>query len=285
MTEHNKVIAYYRVSTTMQGESGLGLEAQQSAVHKYCEDNDYEIVKEYTEVESGGKEDRKILAEALEEVDRIKCSFMVAKLDRFSRVMLQSVKIRKKLGDRFIALDQVNSNDFMYNIYAAVAEQERQLISDRVKAAIQAKKDRNQLVGRKPGQPRDCDKRVIENLTKYNAEFHKELLEKARPILEKYKYKSIKKQVEKIGEAGIRTKMGTVPKDTTVKKWRRELGISCVSKYNLESKIEETKTEEVMEDNKKKDDLVDMLKDYSPEQLVELMSLLGNKKDSNNVKK
>src|SRR5687768_4307650 len=81
-----KYVAYYRVSTVKQGQSGLGLEAQKTIVRKFtgCEDGSC-IEKEYTEIESGKKSDRAILVQALAYCKQNKCTLVIAKLDRLSR--------------------------------------------------------------------------------------------------------------------------------------------------------------------------------------------------------
>ena len=78
-------IAYYRVSTTRQGESGLGLEAQREAVTQFIKTNEGTVANEYIEIESGKKKDRPRLLEAISQCKKQKATLIIAKLDRLAR--------------------------------------------------------------------------------------------------------------------------------------------------------------------------------------------------------
>ena len=78
-------VAYYRVSTDKQGRSGLGLEAQRKAVTEYLDGGEWELVAEFTEIESGKKSDRPELAKALAACKRLKATLVIARLDRLAR--------------------------------------------------------------------------------------------------------------------------------------------------------------------------------------------------------
>ena len=82
---HGKFVAYYRVSTDKQGKSGLGLEAQRKAVADYLNGGDWELVAEFTEIESGKRSDRPELAKALAACKRRKATLVIARLDRLAR--------------------------------------------------------------------------------------------------------------------------------------------------------------------------------------------------------
>lgn len=129
-------VAYYRVSTQMQGKSGLGLEAQRIEVEKKTTDG--HVIAEYTEIESGKRDDRPQLALALEYAKANDATLVIAKLDRLSRDLHFLTGFIKK-GVPFIACDLPHANKFTLHIMGAVAEQERDFISERTKAAIQAK--------------------------------------------------------------------------------------------------------------------------------------------------
>jgi DNA invertase Pin-like site-specific DNA recombinase len=129
-------VAYYRVSTQMQGKSGLGLEAQRIEVEKKTTDG--QVIAEYTEIESGKRDDRPQLALALEFAKANDATLVIAKLDRLSRDLHFLTGFIKK-GVPFIACDLPHANKFTLHIMGAVAEQERDFISERTKAAIQAK--------------------------------------------------------------------------------------------------------------------------------------------------
>jgi DNA invertase Pin-like site-specific DNA recombinase len=144
-------IAYCRVSTQRQGRSGLGLEAQEAAIDRFCATEGFEVLARFVEVETGkgadALEKRPQLAAALEAARKAKCPVIVAKLDRLSRdvafiagLMAQRVP--------FIVCDLgSNADPFMLHIYAALAEQERRMISTRTKVALSAAKARGVQLG------------------------------------------------------------------------------------------------------------------------------------------
>lgn len=141
-----KIVAYYRVSTAKQGQSGLGLEGQQSAVEAYCRQHGATIVKSYTEVESGKRADRPELAKALGHARLAGATLVVAKLDRLAR----NVAFLSALMDtdvQFVACDNEHANRLTLHILSAVAEAEAKAISDRTKTALQAAKARGVALG------------------------------------------------------------------------------------------------------------------------------------------
>ena len=147
----SRAIAYLRVSTQKQGRSGLGLDAQRAAIARFSESEGWEIVEELVEVESGKGADaissRPILGEALAKAKKLKLPIVVAKLDRLSRdvafisgLMAQRVKfVVTELG--------ADTDPFLLHLYAALAEKERSLISERTKAAMAAAKARGAVFG------------------------------------------------------------------------------------------------------------------------------------------
>src|SRR5262252_7090082 len=141
-----RFVAYYRVSTDRQGKSGLGLEAQQMAVREYLNGGAWELVGEFTEIESGKHADRPQLAVAIETCRRQKAALVIAKLDRLSR-NLAFVAALMESGVEFTAVDNPHANKLTVHILAAVAEHEREMISERTKAALQAAKARGVRLG------------------------------------------------------------------------------------------------------------------------------------------
>jgi DNA invertase Pin-like site-specific DNA recombinase len=144
-------IAYIRVSTQRQGRSGLGLEAQQSALARFAVAEGFEMKGEFIEVETGKGADaltrRPKLAAALEAARIAKCPVIVAKLDRLSRDVAFIAGLMAQ-GVPFIVTDLgANADPFMLHIYAALAEQERRMISTRTKAALGAAKARGVQLG------------------------------------------------------------------------------------------------------------------------------------------
>ncbi len=141
----SKFIAYYRVSTKRQGDSGLGLDAQRHAVLGYLGD-DVTPLAEYTDVESGKDDARPELAKALDHAKRAKAILVIAKLDRLSR-RVSFVSRLMESGVRFVAVDNPSANELTVNILAAVAQEERRLISQRTRVALEAAKRRGVVLG------------------------------------------------------------------------------------------------------------------------------------------
>lgn len=138
-------MAYYRVSTVRQGESGLGLEAQRSAVETFLRGRG-DILAEFVEVESGKKVCRPQLDEALKLCQKTKATLVIAKLDRLARnVHFISGLLKSKT--EFVAVDAPDRDPFMLHIQAAFAEEEARRISERTKAALAAAKARGIDVG------------------------------------------------------------------------------------------------------------------------------------------
>ena len=133
-------IVYYRVSTKRQGTSGLGLDAQRDAVLNYIQRTNSRVVEEYTEIESGKCSDRVQLNAAIKRVQVLGCKLLIAKLDRLSRD-LNFITELSKSGVQFVCADMPEANKLTINLLACIAENERDLISQRTKAALcQAKK-------------------------------------------------------------------------------------------------------------------------------------------------
>ncbi len=140
------IIGYLRVSTKMQGESGLGLEAQRATLEAYARQTGGPLVMVYVEVESGKRSDRPELAKAIAHAKRSKGTLAVAKLDRLARnVAFLSALMDSKIA--FVACDNPHANRLTLHILAAVAEAEAVSISQRTKAALKAYKDRGGLLG------------------------------------------------------------------------------------------------------------------------------------------
>ena len=138
-------IAYYRVSTKKQGESGLGLEAQESSVVNFVNGHG-KLLATYTEVESGKNSARPELLKALAHAKRSKAVLVVAKMDRLSRNVAFLATLMES-GVEFQAVDNPHANRLTVHILAAVAEQEAVAISQRTKAALKAAKARGVLLG------------------------------------------------------------------------------------------------------------------------------------------
>src|SRR3954452_10242008 len=148
-----RAVAYYRVSTKQQQRSGLGIEAQRATATRFAEAERLTIIAEFVEIETGKGADaldrRPQLAVALAMARTAKCSVLVSKLDRLSRdVAFVSGLMAQRIP--FIVAELGRDADpFMLHLYAALAEKERRLISERTKAALAIRK----ASGTKLGNP------------------------------------------------------------------------------------------------------------------------------------
>ena len=142
----SRFVSYLRVSTARQGASGLGLEAQRAAVAAHLNGGDWTLLREIVEVESGKRNDRPALAEALRLCRQQKATLVIAKLDRLAR-NVHFISGLMESGVEFLAVDMPSANRFVVHILAAVAEQEAEAISKRTKAALEAAKKRGTVLG------------------------------------------------------------------------------------------------------------------------------------------
>ncbi|ADB42953.1 recombinase family protein [Spirosoma linguale] len=133
-----KYVPYYRVSTASQGKSGLGLAAQQTIVQRFLKPGD-ELLPEFIEIESGKKADRPQLMAAIVLAKQHKARLLIAKLDRLSRNVSFIFSLRNAEVD-FLACDIPDANTLTVGIMAVLAQHERELIGQRTKAALAAKK-------------------------------------------------------------------------------------------------------------------------------------------------
>jgi DNA invertase Pin-like site-specific DNA recombinase len=143
---YGKFVAYFRVSTDRQGKSGLGLEAQRESVLRYLDGGRWTLVAEFTEIESGKRNDRPELEKALALCKKQKAKLVIAKLDRLSR-NLAFIAALMDSGVEFIAVDNPHANKLTIHILAAVAQHEREIISARTSAALQAARARGKRLG------------------------------------------------------------------------------------------------------------------------------------------
>ncbi len=141
-----RYVSYFRVSTDKQGRSGLGLEAQQEAVRQYLTGRPAAVIAEFTEVESGTKNDRPQLALALDTCRRHKATLVIAKLDRLARNVAFIANLMDASTD-FVACDMPHASRLILHVMAAFAEHEREMISERTKAALAAAKARGVKLG------------------------------------------------------------------------------------------------------------------------------------------
>jgi DNA invertase Pin-like site-specific DNA recombinase len=152
-----KYISYHRVSTDKQGRSGLGLEAQQATVKQYLAGHGGVELASYVEVESGKVDARPQLEAALLHCRQTRATLLIAKLDRLSRNVSFLFRLRDE-GVKFQAIDIPDCNSLTLCVFAGMAQHEREVISQRTKAALAARKARGQALG----TPRDLSAYAVD---------------------------------------------------------------------------------------------------------------------------
>ena len=212
-----KYIAYYRVSTAKQGQSGLGLEAQQTAVADYLKSNAGALVTEYTEIQSGSKDNRPELQAALRQCRLTGAILLIAKLDRLSRNRSFLMNVQDS-SVQFVAVDMPEANHFTVGLMACLADYERQLISERTTAALKAAKAR----GVKLGNPRLDEFRNIDTTAAREAKSAKakernaEILEVVKEITAEAGRLSLRQIATQLNHAGYTTARGKAWQATSV---------------------------------------------------------------------
>ena len=211
------IIGYIRVSTDKQGKSGLGLEAQREGIARFAATEALEVVAEFIEVETGKGADaldkRPQLAAALRKAKQIKAPITVSKLDRLSRdVHFISGLMTKRVPFIVAALGK-NVDPFMLHIYAALAEKERSMVSERTRDALAKAKQRGVVLGNP-----NVGKMVTEATAARDADL--------RPILEAMRGQPLREIAQALTDRGIKTpRGGDIWNQVTVMRSLRRLGI------------------------------------------------------------
>jgi DNA invertase Pin-like site-specific DNA recombinase len=193
-------VAYIRVSTKQQGRSGLGLEAQEAALARFAEAEGFRFLRTFTETESGADDDRPELAAAIASARKAKAPIIVAKLDRLSRDVHYISGLMKHRVPFIVTELGADTDPFLLHIYAALAEKERRMISQRTKAALSAARARGIELG---GHREQSD------ITKAAAQQRAESL---RSVFEELSGLSARAVAEELNRRGIATAAG---KDST----------------------------------------------------------------------
>ncbi|MGI4854027.1 MAG: recombinase family protein [Janthinobacterium lividum] len=190
---NGKFISYLRVSTARQGASGLGLEAQREAVSRYLNGGSWSLVQEIVEVESGKRNDRPQIAEALRLCRLHKATLVIAKLDRLAR-NVHFISSLMESGVDFVACDFPEANRLTVHILAAVAEHEAGMISARTRAALAAAKARGVALGGQRGRVERMAPLAVAG-AKRSAIVRKKVAEKRRedvlPVIEALRSKGL----------------------------------------------------------------------------------------------
>lgn len=204
---HNgKYVAYYRVSTDRQGASGLGIEAQRDSVLSYLNGGQWILAGEFVEVESGRSRRRPELRKALELCRKEKATLIVAKLDRLYR-NLHAMTSLMEAGIDFVAADNPHANKLTIHLLAAIAEHERDLISERTRAALKAVRKRGVKLG--SPNPKKGSKIGIKVLIKQADEY----ADRALPIvneLQRHGYHTLRDIARGLMARGVKTPRGNI---------------------------------------------------------------------------
>jgi DNA invertase Pin-like site-specific DNA recombinase len=197
-------VAYYRVSTQRQGNSGLGLEAQKASVEAYLNGGNWKLLKEFQETETGkgsnALERRPVLNEAIAFAKRHKAKLIIAKLDRLARnVAFVSALMESKVP--FVCADMPEANELTLHIMAAMAQYESKRISERTREALQAAKRRGVKLGKVENLQKGCAER---------AENAEAFAMKLKPTLEALKAQGLSQRamVEELNKLGAKTSAG-----------------------------------------------------------------------------
>ena len=207
----SKAVAYHRVSTDKQGRSGLGLEAQRVAVEELCRVRSWQLIAPpYQEIESGKRNDRPELLKAIERCRQTGATLVIAKLDRLSRNAAFLLTLRDS-GTKFVAADMPDANELTIGIMALVAQQEREAISGRTKAALAAAKARGTRLGNPNGVAAfngRIGSQAGSEATRRKANEHAELM---RPVIERLRnegHTSLGALSRRLNEEGMVTPRG-----------------------------------------------------------------------------
>lgn len=199
-------VTYYRVSTQKQGTSGLGLEAQRSAVANYLARSSKTVLAEFVEVETGkganALDRRPQLRMALELCKKHGATLLLAKIDRLAR-NVHFVTGLIETGVEFIAADMPNANKVMIQMHAVMSEWERDQISERTKAALASAKARGVVLG---ATGPDNLKRNTEE----RQEAARRFKERLKPVLDGFVVQGLTRRAmtERLNALGIKAPMG-----------------------------------------------------------------------------
>ncbi|MBY6122044.1 recombinase family protein [Mameliella alba] len=221
-----KIIAYERVSTARQGRSGLGLEAQRSAIEAFAASRSAGVLARFTEVESGKRNTRPELDKALNLARLTGATLVIAKLDRLSRDAAFLLTLQAS-GVSFLACDMPEANDLTVGIMTLVAQQERETISLRTKEALAAAKARGVKLGNPNGAAalRRAGRGGVAlraTVTK-NANTFAEDLREVVAAIRAEGHTTLRAMAEQLNARGIRTRRGRSWHLSTVRNLLRRL--------------------------------------------------------------
>lgn len=250
-----RYVAYLRVSTDKQGSSGLGLQAQETAISAFLKSGD-EVIASYKDIESGKKSDRPQLMAALEHCKKEGATLLIAKLDRLSRNVAFIFNLRDS-GVDFVCCDMPDANTMTIGILALFAQHEREMISKRTKEALASRTSMLKYLRDRIASAIEDDDTAMEILETLNQEQAEsadlmERLESEKRDLEKQLEKKMKAAAKEIArmERDARKAAEAFSEEQAIK----EAAAEAVNHYRLEVEkmVIETKLGEAsMEKNKK----------------------------------
>lgn len=208
-------VIYRRVSTKEQGRSGLGLDAQDRDIALFLErfnSEPFRVLATFTDVLSGADNDRPELAAALDLCRKTGAMLLVSKLDRLSRKVSTIAMMMEDRRVSFRVAQMPNADKFQLHIYAALAEQEREFISARTKAALEEAKAR----GTRLGGLRDKTMRRNVAIKANAAARAKKVAGIVRPLREAGK--PLREIAEHLNRAGVQTARGGLWQASQVKR-------------------------------------------------------------------
>jgi len=224
-----KFIAYYRVSTKMQGRSGLGLEAQQHAVGQHLKSCDETLMDDYMEVESGKNNARPKLEAALKRCRLTGATLIIAKLDRLSRNAAFLFNLRESKV-KFVCADMPEANDLTIGVLSLLAQHEAEQISARTKAALAAAKARGVKLGNIATLTNHDTTKAREAHVSKAADRNAEMREVLEELKREYGSNvSLRFLSTKLNEAGYKTARGKDWRATSVN--RRGCKSFCVTAH------------------------------------------------------
>lgn len=220
-----KYVAYYRVSTEKQGQSGLGLKSQKNSIQRFVDSIDGSLISEHTDIASGKSDNREGLNKAIRDCQRQGAILVVKKLDRLTRNGFKVAVQLDELGVKYIESESPNDDELLKNIKLAIAKDERKKISERTKAALKVLKDK----GVKLGSP--------QNLTDYSREQSKKALKAKRlnnpnslqskafikAVLKANKHINLQSVADMLNNANFKTPKGGKFSKTQVLRLKKEI--------------------------------------------------------------
>ena len=230
MLKMKQYISYIRVSTKSQGDSGLGLKAQERDINIYLDNyaqEPYEVIAEFCDVASGTKADRPQMQEALDLVRKTGATLLVSKLDRLSRKVSFISKLMEDKKVDFKVAQFPNADKFMMHIYSALAEQERDFISTRTKAALAAAKARGVILGGARPEA-EARHRAVIKLANENAKRVKPIIEDSRKL-----GKSLRDIAKVLNDLGVTTARGGRWHQSTVHNYERRVQLQPIHSVNV----------------------------------------------------